>query len=386
MRQLQVTVPRDTAPAVRSILDSYSHDVSSTEVELSDRDGVEFTASIDEGDIDELTEELKSVDGIRSGDLSIRVLEQASLIEKGQETQGGSSTLSQEEIYAKAQEAASFTGAQWGLVSVAAAIAAYGLVLDNVIVVIGAMMLAPVLSPLLSASLSLVVGDHSLLDTSIRNAALSFVAIPALGALAVLPFPVPDTAVLSLVVTSDVLGVVLSLLVGVAGALSFATGLRDQIAGVAVAIAIVPPLAAVGIGVATWQHGLAGQALSVAAINVLSVIIAGYLTFRSLGLSPSTYYKQQEASRMRFVVPTAFALLCVLTAPLAYSAWQGYGELGVEEVVERRARSHFGDSLISVEGGSGDVTVTVVGTHNVSRFRSGLPVEASVRVREVSSR
>ena len=101
MRQLQVTLPKEADSAASDVLDAYAHDVSSVEVTLEDGSGVEFTASVNEEDIDDVTAELKGVQDIRSGELSIRVLEQESLIEKGQATRGASTTLSQAELPAQ---------------------------------------------------------------------------------------------------------------------------------------------------------------------------------------------------------------------------------------------------------------------------------------------
>lgn len=75
MRQLQVTVPENFSEEVREVIKDYSSDVSSTEVEKDDFKQVEFTTTVESDDIDELTEELKVLDDLESGKLSIRVLE-----------------------------------------------------------------------------------------------------------------------------------------------------------------------------------------------------------------------------------------------------------------------------------------------------------------------
>lgn len=112
VRQLQVTVPEGATDDVKEVLEEYSSDISSSEVEKDDSKAVEFHVSVDSDDIDELSEELKEIKDLGSGELSIRVLEQESLIEKGQKTKGSASSLSHEEIYSKAQEAATFNRAQ----------------------------------------------------------------------------------------------------------------------------------------------------------------------------------------------------------------------------------------------------------------------------------
>ncbi|MFB6190693.1 MAG: TIGR00341 family protein [Candidatus Nanohaloarchaea archaeon] len=385
MRQLQVTVPKKFKDEAEEILDTYSSDVSSSEVEKDDRKEIEFTVSLESEDIDELTEELKGIDDLKSGELSIRVLEQESLIEKGQQTKGSSTSLSQEELYSKAQESAEFSGAQWGLIAVSSAIAAYGLALDNVIVVIGAMMLAPLLSPFVSGAISLVVGDRDLMRQSLLHGSLSILLAVAVSFIAVLPFPVQVNPTLQLVVSSSVLSVLLSLLVGSAAALSFATGLRDQIAGVAVAIALVPPLAAIGIGLKMGDLFFVGRAATIAAINLLSVIIAGYSSFKGLGLSPSTYYREKEADRLKLLVPAAFILLVIFAAPVTYSSYQGYQDLIEQQQVRDAANQHFGDDLLELRFEDSEVTVLVIGEHNVTGFKKDVPEGVDVEVRQLQT-
>lgn len=383
MRQLQVTAPEKFRDEIEEKLEERSSDVTASEVEKDDRKAVEFTVSIESDDIDDLTEELKGIEDLESGELSIRVLEQESLIEKGQQTRGSSSTLSQEELYSKAQGSAEFSKAQWGLIAVSAAIAAYGLALDNVIVVIGAMMLAPLLSPFVSAAISLVVGDQALMKTSFIHGVLSVLLTVAVAFIAVLPFPVDTNPTLQLVVSSSTLSVLLSLLVGSAAALSFATGLRDQIAGVAVAIALVPPLATVGLGLKMGSYLFAGQAVSVAAVNILAVVISGYATFKLIGLSPSTYYREKEADRLRFVVPAALVLLALVAAPLTYSSYQDYQDLLAEQKVKEEASQHFGEDLLEVRFDGSGATVIVMGRHDTTEFRRDLPDSMDVRVRQL---
>ncbi len=385
MRQLQVTVPKKFKSDTEDILEGYSSDISSSEVEKDDRKAVEFTVSVESEDIDELTEELKDIEDLESGELSIRVQEQESLIKKGQKTKGSGSALSQEELYSKAQEAAVFNNAQWGLIAVASAIAAYGLALDNVIVVVGAMMLAPILAPLVSNTISLVVGDRSLMKDSLFSGGISVLVVIAVSFIAVTPFPVGMNSTLEMVVSSSVLGVLLSLLVGSAAALSFATGYRDQIAGVAVAIAIVPPLAAVGIGLNMQNFLLSVQAATVASMNILAVLVSGFLTFKILGLKPSTYYRQEQAEKMKYVVPAALILFGLLAAPLIYSSYNSYQEHVSQQEVRDVAEDFFGEDLLEVRVDGSSMTIIVMGEQDTEKFRTQLSAEQEVEIRQLST-
>lgn len=383
MRQVQVTVPEEHRELVEEILQDYSTDISSSKVERKEEESIQFSATVEASDIDDLTEDLKGHKEIEVGELSIRVLQQETLIEKGQQTKGSTSPLSQEEIYSKAQEFRNFTKPQWGLIALSSAIASYGLVLDNVILVIGAMMLAPMLSPFVSGAVSLAVGDRSLLIDSVRAGIESAVIAVLVSYLAVFPIPVGVNNTLELVVSPGVPTVLLSLLVGGAAALTFATGLRDQIAGVAVAIALVPPLASVGIALKMQDFVLAFQAAAVAFSNILGVIISGFISFNALGLRPQTYYKKRNAEKMKYVVPGAFLVLIVLVVPVVYHAYANYEAYGSQHSIEKKANQFFGEDLIEIRFKDSTATILVAGDHNETEFRRSITGDVKLEVIEL---
>lgn len=382
MRQVQVTVPEDFDEEVDEVLDKYTNDITSNEAERQGEEVLEFTATVEAEDIDELTKELKDTE-IESGDLSIRILEQESLIEKGQKTRGSASLLSQKEIYSKAQEFSGFSKAQWALVALSSAIAAYGLIINNLIVVIGAMMLAPMLSPFVSGAISLVIGDSKLMKESLISGSMSFLMAIAVSYIAVLPFPVTMNSALRTIVSFGFPVILLSFLVGAAAAFTFATGFRDQIAGVAVAIALVPPLAAAGIGLKIGNPVYALHAASIAAINILAVLISGYVSFKVIGLSPTTYYKEKEAEKLRKVVPIALIVLLIVLAPIGYTTFQDYQGYSSEQEIRQNAQDFFGDDLLSVEFRDSEIRVIAIGNHNDTEFRQRLPSDIQLRLVEL---
>lgn len=370
MKQLQVEVPKDSKENVEEILEDFSNDISSGEVESNGESRIEFTVTLDSEKIDELTEQLKSLKDLKQGELSIRVLEQGSLIKKGQPTKGSDSTLSQQEIYSKAQESAGFSQAQWGLIVVSSAIAAYGLALDNVIVVIGAMMLAPILAPFVAAAVSLSVGDGTLLKKSTRVGVLSVLIAVFVSLIVVIPFPVSSNSTIQMVASPGLIPILLSLLVGSAAALSFSTGLRDQIAGVAVAVAVVPPLASLGIALKMLAFEMAVQAGSVAVINLLAVIASGFATFKLLGLNPETYYRQKKAERIKFVVPLAIAAILLISIPLTIESYHSFQDFSAQRDIVDRAESKFGDRLLETRFENGHAVIYVTGNSSDKELSS----------------
>lgn len=310
MRQLQVTVPKEYSDQVEEILQDFSSDISSNEVEKNEEEFIEFSLTTEEDKVDDVTEKLKSFDDLESGDLFIRVLDQESLIEKGQETRGGSTDLSQQEIYSQAQSFSGFSRAQWGLTLISGIVASIGVGMNNVIVVIGAMMFAPLLSPLVAASISLTVGDKKLMRKSLKTAVAS--AAVVLLASTIPGFFFGGGELLRLFTRFSFLNILLAFLVGSAASLTSATGRKDQVAGVAVAIALVPPLSAAGLSLAGLEFGNAISAAAIALANMLGILVAGSLTFKAFGLKPETYYKQLNAEKMEALIPLASLALILI--------------------------------------------------------------------------
>lgn len=385
MKQIQITVPKNHKEKVNKVLKDYSNDISTSKTQKNDKESIEFKLTVQSSDIDEITDKLKSIKEIKTGELFINVLEQQSLIEKGQKTKGSISTLSQNEIYSKAQQFGGFTNTQWGLVALSAGIASLGLALDNLIIVIGAMMFSPLLSPFVATAISLTVGDKTLMKQGFTTGTISTIATILISFLIVLPIPITTNPTLELVSTPGIIPIIVSLLVGSAAALTFASGLRDQVAGVAVAIALVPPLAAVGIAIKMTDIVFLLEAGSVAIINILSIIVSGYFTFSILGLKPDTYYKKKDAEEIKNVVKAAFILIIILSLAIGYASHQSYQNYIFEQEIQQQAQQHFQEDIIATNIQNNNVRIVVTGQHNTSEFKENLPRDYEIEIIELQT-
>jgi uncharacterized hydrophobic protein (TIGR00341 family) len=380
VKQLQVTVPGKFKDEAKEILEDYSNDVSVSEAEKDDEKIVEFHVTVESDQIDELSEDLKGIDDLGSGDLTINVMKQESQIKKGQKTQGGSSILSQAEIYSQAQDSSVFNKAEWSLVALSSVIATYGLIADNLIVVIGAMMVAPILSPFISGALSLNVGDKKLLKQSVKTGTTSFLLAVTASTVAAVPFPVSWNSSLALVSQPSIVSVLLSIFVGAAAALTFVTGMRDEIAGVAVAIALIPPIASIGIGFKLLDFNLVLNAFTVAVMNIVSIIASGFVCFHLIGIRPSTYYKKKQAEEIRYVIPVALLVLSILTVPVAFSSYESYQDYRMEENIQSFGENFFGQKLLSVDIDGNKAQFYVVGNYSTSDFNDRKPENSDIEV------
>lgn len=197
------------------------------------------------------------------------------------------------------------------LLSLSTLIAGLGLVTNSAAVVIGAMLVAPLMVPILGAGLALMQGNLPLMKQSMKAVCLGFMAAFFIGVLIGLFVPIPDflTPELNARGNPSVLDIFIALASGVAAA--YAMGRPDLSAalpGVAIAAALVPPIATSGIAFAEGVWGVAAQSSLLFLTNVITIILSASLTLYLTGV------RMKKGSSWSLAV---LGLLCVLTVLLA---------------------------------------------------------------------
>jgi uncharacterized hydrophobic protein (TIGR00341 family) len=285
MKHVQISVPAKKKTKIEKVVEKYSKGVTSAEGKKDGKKIITFSCSLDSKKLDKLTKELKDSEHLKIGELTIRILEETALVKKGGRAKGISDFLSFEEMKSKAVTFASFSKTAWALLFLSSAIAAYGIVLDNVPVIVGAMLVAPLLSPFISASFFLATRDEKLIAKGLTYGLVGIFLVIFTSFFASLPVSVTSTNLLKLLIEPDFrIMMLLSLFIGGAAALAFTSGSREQFAGVAVAIALVPPAAAAGISIKLLNSLWFFNALSLVFMNALSLIFAGFVTFKIIGI------------------------------------------------------------------------------------------------------
>ena len=170
-----------------------------------------------------------------------------------------------------------------------------GLFLNNFSVVIGGMLLAPLLIPLLSLSLSLVTGNvHGCLRSV---TILSFSVLIAVTTSALLTFVLKHAYDVTLWYPDGIspgIYIFIAFCSGVAGAFAWVKeDLAPAIAGVATAVALLPPLCIAGIGLALWEVPLLRDSLVIFGANLLGIIVAAFLVFWVLGFLNSAKLEEK---------------------------------------------------------------------------------------------
>jgi len=224
---------------------------------------------------------------------------------------------SREELYDDIEKNARLNRNFLVLVFLSTIVAAIGLIEDNVAVVIGAMVIAPLLGPNLALALGTALGDTVLMWKSLlTNLAGLGVALGLAVVIAIL-WPV-NVASHELLARTDVGldSVALALASGAAAVLSITTGLPSVLVGVMVAVALLPPAATLGLMLGSGQMGLAMGAGLLLAVNVVCVNLAAKVVFLIQGVRPRTWLEKQKARQSMAV----YIMIWTITLAILVSA------------------------------------------------------------------
>jgi len=222
--------------------------------------------------------------------------------------------IGREELYAELSESAELTPVYLGMSALSAVVCAAGLVMDDVAVVIGAMVIAPILGPLVALSLATTLADADLARDGVR-AGLGGIAVAlALSLVIGLWAPVtPDIPAVAARSSVSMGHVGLALAAGSAGTLAFTTGTAAAVIGVMVAVALVPPLVAAGLLLGGGYPVAALGASLLLMTNLICVNLAGVVTFLIQGIRPNRWW---EAERARKSTRAALVIWTLLLAAL----------------------------------------------------------------------
>jgi uncharacterized hydrophobic protein (TIGR00271 family) len=221
------------------------------------------------------------------------------------------------------------------MIGLSAAIATFGLLQNSAAVIIGAMLVAPLMAAIFGLSLGIVRGDVRLLQrgasATLRGAVLAIIVAVLLTLL------IPEkqfTIEIELRIRPILLDLGVALASGAAGAYALCRKeVSASLPGVAIAAALVPPLATVGIGLARLDGQVAGGALLLFITNLVAISGTGGLVFLWLGFRP---LPGRQARRRVFQggVLGTIALLVAITIPLGLLTADSWRTAALERRIE----------------------------------------------------
>jgi uncharacterized hydrophobic protein (TIGR00341 family) len=244
--------------------------------------------------------------------------------------------IARQELYSRASDLAPTTRTYVVMTVISAIIATAGLLLDSPAVVVGSMVIAPLIGPAMAASVGTVIDDQEMFARGVKLQVVGMsIAVVSAAAFAAfvryLHLVPPGLDIVSIPeirerLAPDFLSLAVALGAGVAGALSLSSGVSAAIVGVMIAVALIPPAATVGIGLA-WGLPMVSLGSGVLAlVNGLSINLAALLVLWYNGYRPEHWFRQDEARTSTLkrvaVLAAAIAVLSVFLGGVTVNSFQ----------------------------------------------------------------
>ncbi len=208
--------------------------------------------------------------------------------------------ISRQELYLDVAANVGISSTYLIMVVLSAIIASIGLIRNDMAIIIGAMVLAPLLMPQVGLALASTLGDKELAAKALRAGSAGFAMALAIGWIIGMIYGVdPEISAIQARVGLSWSDLVLAFSAGVAGVLAFTSGGQLSLIGVMVAVALMPPLVTAGLlfGSSHFAEGI--NAFELACANVICINLAGIVTFTLQGIRPATWWEKSKAHRAK---------------------------------------------------------------------------------------
>lgn len=171
-----------------------------------------------------------------------------------------------------------------------------GLLINNPVVIVGAMLVAPILFPILALGMGVVTASREAISRSVRNLAKSIILVIIVSALTA--FLINQTEVteqLILVSSPNFLFFLIAFFSGVVAAYSWAKqNVSSSLPGVAITVSLLPPISAVGIAMTLGMRDVFSGSLMLFFINLLGIALASIVVFSLFGFSALGRFQDEK--------------------------------------------------------------------------------------------
>ncbi len=248
--------------------------------------------------------------------------------------------VDQQAVIDKIREDSGFTPHFAFMTSMSAGIAILGLLLSSPAVVIGAMLLSPLMGPIMGAGFALAIGDSVWLRESAKAILYGTIISVLFAALVVTLSPLQTvTAEIAARTRPNLFDLAIALFSALAGAYAMIRGRMGTIVGVAIATALMPPLAVVGFGLATFNWSVFGGSALLFFTNLMTIALTASAMARLYGFR-SDLSERQSQIQIGFMV----VIFIGLAIPLGYSLQQIAWEANVSRSANGYIKDQFGDN------------------------------------------
>lgn len=250
------------------------------------------------------------------------------------------------------QENSNFNFDFIALISLSTLIAALGLARDSGAVVIGAMLVAPLMTPLVGMGFALVQGNVKLIRSAFKSVVFGFAVALAIGAILGLLLRIFHFDITQQMLyrgEPNFLDLVIALASGVAGAYAMGRpNLISALPGVAIAAALVPPVATSGLALTMGSPTLAGGASLLFFTNIVAIVLGTAFTFWAVGISTRVGADGRPVQVWPRIWFAAFVIISFLLA-LLMSMFNLFEMPDDTEGLEKQARKSNVEALTHID-------------------------------------
>ena len=228
----------------------------------------------------------------------------------------------EEETIASIKASVEFRGANLWILIFAIFVASLGLNTNSAAVIIGAMLISPLMGPIMGMGLGVGINDFELLKRAFRSFATAtiFSVLTATFYFAITPIDEAQSELLART-SPTIYDVLIALFGGLAGIVALcSTGQRggNVIPGVAIATAIMPPLCTTGFGIATGNWIYAAGAFYLYLINSIFISLATFIGVNIFDFKKKVFVDKQREKRVKHIIVTIAVLTMLPSTLLTY--------------------------------------------------------------------
>jgi len=272
-----------------------------------------------------------------------------------------------EDVIAKRRDDCAMSEHYLFMTAMSAGIAVIGLLQSSTAVVIGAMLLSPLMGPIMGLGFALGITDYQWLKQSTKS--LFWGSFGAVILCAIIVFLSPITTITPEIAARtqpNLFDLLVALFSGLAGAYAMIRGRANAIVGVAIATALMPPIAVVGFGLATFNWTVFSGALLLFVTNLVTIALTAWALSKLYGFRGSLSARQSQFQN-GVIILVFFALAIPLGLSLRTIAW----EANAQRVVREEITQEFEGTgrLAELDIAFSDESISVTGTMFSPEFR-----------------
>lgn len=266
-----------------------------------------------------------------------------------QKREGQISLINRESVIKNIYDDVEISAGYFLFLSLANLIALCGLIVNSAPVIIGAMLISPLMEPILSVGFAFLTGNRTIWRMALKKIVLSLIVTLAVASFATWLSPLQET-------TSEILSrtrpnlydLIIAMLAGIAGAVAICTkkNFLTIIPGVAIATAVIPPLSVAGFGIGTGSFLIFLGGFFLFFTNFVAIIFATCAVLFYFGFMPTVdSYLGGKSLRKRILYLSAVIL--IISIPLIYTLHESIAVLRLQKLVQTTLKQEFDREGIS---------------------------------------